>query len=153
MKTIRGPRELEEYGISLLTGESCNVGMRGLFDVTPAGEALLSGMLGNVTLNAQAWNGRGGAEKSAMLPYGLLPDVAAFALLTVDHADVVLKSPYLDMGGVSKSGPYAIGMSSREWEEWKSGPLFGRWRYTLYRQYRECNANMRNRHYFSGRTE
>ena len=152
MKAIRGARELEAYGIDVLTGEACGVGMRVLCDVTPAGEALLSGLLGGMELKAAAWNGRDGAEKSIMLPRAWFPDIAAYALLAVDHCAIVLKSPYLDDPGVKAyPGSLAWGMTLEEWEDFRQRATFAQWRYSRYIADGTAADGLRNRHEMSGR--
>lgn len=91
MKSIRCWRDLEDYGIRLLTGEACRVGMRYLCDLTPKGKLIVEDLLGLPinTVMAQSWN-RSGAVASVMLPYDMLTDLAAWALLSHGHRKVAV---------------------------------------------------------------
>lgn len=89
MKAIDTWQDLRPYGIDILTGEACGYGMRYLCDLTEPGCRLvreLFGLRGDSPLG-EPWNSRGVA--SAMIPYGLLGQLAAFALLS-DGACAVL---------------------------------------------------------------
>lgn len=76
--------DLRGFGIIALTGEACGCGLRLLCDVTSQGAILVERFLGgNVTIEPGSnWNGKSGEDKhvgSVMLPYSILPELAAFA--------------------------------------------------------------------------
>jgi len=81
MRTYDGPRSLEKFGVKLLTGEACGLAMRGLFDLTENGKALMQEFL-RVECNSEAWN-RGSDDDphvaSVMLPYSVCKDLFIFA--------------------------------------------------------------------------
>ncbi len=85
MKIISSFRELEPFGLIILTGEACGLGYRILFDVTAAGKKVVEKCFGipNMTF-AEAWN-RGTAETphvgSIMLSQEMLVPLAVFACL------------------------------------------------------------------------
>ena len=83
-KRLRDWRDLEQYGIEPLTGESCGIGIRLLCDLSPDGVALMEEFL-SVSLDGtgnNSWN-HSGIEgwKSIMLPRSMFQQLAAFCLL------------------------------------------------------------------------
>jgi hypothetical protein len=85
MKMVRSWRDLEPYGIVALTGESCGLGYRILFDLTERGQKILAKCLGLPTLLlAEPWN-RGTRQEphvgSIMLAQVMLVPIGVFALL------------------------------------------------------------------------
>lgn len=77
-------RDLEQYGIEYLTGESCALGLRGLYDVTEHGRQIIADAFGipNIQL-PDAWNC--GTDDnphvgSIMLTEKTLEQIAVFAL-------------------------------------------------------------------------
>lgn len=81
MKTIRNWNDLRQFGILPLTGEACALSIRILCDLTPAGQQFIHRFfaLPYNTPMSRAWNSEG--TGSVMLPYSILPDLAAFCLL------------------------------------------------------------------------
>lgn len=72
------PRDLEQFGIRLLTGEACGLAMRGLFDLDKSGAAIVRSFLGVQELK-ENWNS--GAVASVMLPYSVCEDLFIFAAM------------------------------------------------------------------------
>jgi hypothetical protein len=92
MKTIASWGDLEPYGIIPLTGESCGLGYRILFDVTEKGRRIIAKCLGVPDINLpESWN-RGSADEphvgSIMLPPEMLIPLAIFALLETGCTEV-----------------------------------------------------------------
>jgi hypothetical protein len=86
MKTMRDGRDLENYGINLLTGEACRVGRRVLTDLTERGRRIVADMLGLGDQRgfAENWNSRVGdspAVASVMLPYSMIRDLMTWCLI------------------------------------------------------------------------
>lgn len=84
MKSITSWRELEPFGIDLLTGEACGLSYRYLCDVTAPGKVVIDKCLGCRVTLAQSWN-RGTVDQphvgSIMLAPELLVPLSIFALL------------------------------------------------------------------------
>jgi hypothetical protein len=76
------------FGITYLTGESCGLSMRGLYDLTPDGAELLTEFLGGCAPTAPAWNGHNGAKKSALLQYQTALHLLIYGLCQT-YTDVV----------------------------------------------------------------
>ncbi len=85
MKTISNWDDLREYGINVLTGEACTLGVRALCDVTEQGAAIMREFYGlpyDSQLNVN-WNS--GAVGSVFIPWSMFPDLAAFILIRVGN--------------------------------------------------------------------
>lgn len=85
MQTIRSWSDLEPYGFVPLTGESCGLMYRILFDVTEKGRAILNKCLGQADLHlTDPWN-RGSADDphvgSVLLSPEMRIPLSVFALL------------------------------------------------------------------------
>lgn len=97
MKAISSWRELEAYGIDLLTAESCGLGLRYLCDVTEKGKKILQRLFDVPSITfSEAWN-RGSKEEphvgSILLTHDMLTSIAVFALLETGCTEVwVLKN-------------------------------------------------------------
>jgi len=152
MKTIDNIRQLEPYGIDLLTGEACGIGMRLLCDVTPEGEKLLSSLLGGITLTTTAWNGE---HKSIMIPRSLFPDLCAYALLQDQDTFVVVTSPRRKPEPNCDNSPYsfASAYTREEWEQYKETFWTSYTCANCYTKSGTASDGMRNRHEFSGRVQ
>jgi hypothetical protein len=85
MKTIRDARDLEKYGINLLTGEACRVGRRILTDLTARGVCIVGDMLGiDHKQFRENWNSKVNGEPavaSFMLPYSMIRDLMVWCLI------------------------------------------------------------------------
>ncbi len=79
--------QLSKFGIEFLTGESCAIGMRGLYDLTKQGETIVKEFLG---LNAETklannWNSGSSSDphvSSVMLTHSMALWLGAYCLLT-----------------------------------------------------------------------
>jgi hypothetical protein len=85
MKTIRDARDLEGYGINLLTGEACRVGRRILTDLSAKGVGIVTDLLGiDHRQFRENWNSRVNGEPavaSFMLPYSMIRDLMVWCLI------------------------------------------------------------------------
>lgn len=80
MKSVYNWKDMEQFGIHILTGEACGAGLRVLCDLDKRGKALIADFFGfDPSVLAENWNS--GGERSIMLPYSILHDLAVFALL------------------------------------------------------------------------
>lgn len=77
MKNIYQLQELDRYGVNLLTGEACGLGMRILCDYDEKGKANLESFLGTPLGGSSAWNHGAG---SIMLTHETLRDFGLFML-------------------------------------------------------------------------
>jgi len=145
LNTIQNWRDLEPYGLIYLTGESCGLGMRILFDLTPAGVNLLQEFWGsNVTIQTGSnWNHSDGQVASIMLSPAIFDDLAAFTL--AHEYPIVVVVNHREEGW---SSHWIAGYSQEDWAEYKDRC------FALYKTVRVyTNAGkMRNQHQFSGRT-
>lgn len=93
IKLIDGWREMEEYGISFLTGESDAYSLRGLFSLNEDGVKLLENYFA-VKVEKNPWSNYkiNGKETvaSIMLPYSIYTDLATFCLFHVDNYPKVI---------------------------------------------------------------
>lgn len=106
MKTIANWRDLEPYGIKMLTGEACGLQYRILCDTTDEGQTLLRKVFDFKTLGLEDnWNS--GSTGSVMLPQEMFTPLAVFALVTVDKLSPVA---VLDSGAVFYATP-------EQWQE------------------------------------
>jgi hypothetical protein len=132
-------KDLEHFGIIMLTGESCGLGMRLLCDLNTRGVLIINEFLGgNVTFKKDSnWNN--GAVASILLPRSILQDLAAFCLLKENKIVVVCP------------GGDVVGMDEKEFE-WRN-QVTG-WRESLlhvYQKHGTASDGMRNQHRFTGR--
>lgn len=118
MKTIRDWRDLNEFGIDLLTGEACAIGARYLCDVSEKGRKVICEFFGlpyNTVLQENYNSGRGNptgpSVGAVMLPYSVFAQLSAFCLLS-DGADEVL---HTEEGHIM--GFYPEGHASHDYEE------------------------------------
>ena len=85
MKTIRDARDLERYGINLLTGEACRVGRRILTDLSAKGVGIVSDLLGiDHQQFRENWNSKVNGEPavaSFMLPYSMIRELMVWCLI------------------------------------------------------------------------
>lgn len=90
-KSIKGFADLEEYGIIGLTGESDPYGLRMLCDLTDDGRELLREFFGFRKIVPEGnWNHRHNQTGSCVIPWGLLPDLAAWIFFHVEKAEVIM---------------------------------------------------------------
>ncbi|MBW3596955.1 MAG: hypothetical protein KY475_06735 [Planctomycetes bacterium] len=94
MKRVTGWNDLNAYGIVLLTGESCGLMYRILFDCTEQGRRIIGKCLGIPDLQlAEAWN-RGSDDDrhvgSILLAPEMLTPLGIFALLDAGCTEVWL---------------------------------------------------------------
>lgn len=90
---INSIRDLEKYGINVLTGEACSFGMRWLCDLNEDGVDLLQSFYG-VTLSSENWNSQVNGKPaiaSFMLSRGTYVDLVVFLLFRLG-CDVVIKT-------------------------------------------------------------
>jgi hypothetical protein len=76
---------LREHGFDWLTGESCAISQRILFDISPRGQALMSQWLGgNVTFENESWNhgGKDRGWRSIKLAYESIRPLIVFIMAT-----------------------------------------------------------------------
>jgi hypothetical protein len=82
-KPVSGFRDLAQFGITGLTGESCAYGIRMLCDVSEAGKALLADYFGMPDISlSRNWNSFVGSEPSIgsiMLSNDIVKNLAQFA--------------------------------------------------------------------------
>ena len=92
MLHVHGWRDLEPYGIDLLTGEACGLMYRLLCDVTRHGQQVIEKCLGGVTLTlTEPWNsGRRDDPHvgSILLPPTMFVPLGVFALLEAGCTEV-----------------------------------------------------------------
>lgn len=163
-KTISGWRDLEEYGIEVLTGESCAYSMRLLCDLDQNGEQLIKEFFGipqNTyhrcpecgeadtyrTQLGQNWNHTGCTPlphiASVMLSRNIFTDLAVYLLLREGYGVVILRQNK------------ATGYTREVWED-EFRDIFEKAGYTGYRVYTQPTGPARNGrhvHMMSGRTE
>lgn len=164
MKTIYKPLDLAEFGITYLTAEACGLAMRGLYDLTEAGRAIICNAYAiNPAGLKEPWNSSFAAGKhvaSIMLAHNELKTVAVFALRTVCHTVMIYDDSVLglesdeellpqegefdDNGDWVETEPYRIRRAGQPYEY--------RLRKTMQRVFRG-NVATRNTHAMSGRVE
>lgn len=152
MKTLSSNKDLVQYGINPLTGEACAYSMRVLCDLSDDGVDLLCEFMGlphGETVFAKNWNSMVGtkpAVASIMIDRSAFLSLMRFALLAVDHVDVIVVSPDGTLTGLTTSDKYydryidlAIGNSE----------------YTVLRNHKSTapGKGSRNEHIMTGRTE
>ena len=103
MKEITNARDLEQYGITRLTGEACPYSMRVLCDLDQRGRDFVESFF-SCKQPYEAWKG---GVASVMLPHSCWNDLAAFCLL-MDGCELVaqVKLPGRD--------PYIVGGAAEE---------------------------------------
>lgn len=93
MKTVKSWRDMEQHGITCLTGEACAYGYRILCDLTMAGEALIQECFGfrklPVDVFHESWNRGSG---SIMLAHAMLEPLAVMALFKAGCSRVLIVS-------------------------------------------------------------
>jgi hypothetical protein len=112
VKTVNCWKDLEPFGIVPLTGESCGLGYRILFDVTERGRRVLARCLGVPSLRLGVpWN-RGRADDphvgSVLLAPPMLVPVGVFALLEHGCAEVWLHADGTLLGIEPSDSPERI---------------------------------------------
>lgn len=108
---------LDDYGIELLTGEACGIGLRLLFDVSPEGAKILEEFLSiRFTDENNAWNHQGQEGwKSIMLSRGVIDDLLVFIMCR--EYPVVVKVNWRSASGYAW---YVEGFPSMElYKEWR----------------------------------
>lgn len=83
---VEGWEDMKQFGIQILTGEACGIGMRMLFDLSEKGCKLLEDFFGSCLKfqRGSNWNSKVENEEavaSVMLTVDILPELAAFCLL------------------------------------------------------------------------
>ena len=92
MQTVRSWSDLEKFGIVFLTGESCSLMYRILFDLTANGKAIVERCL-SVAITSEPWNSGSASDPhvaSIMLPREMFTPLAVFALLESGCREVLL---------------------------------------------------------------
>src|SRR6266849_970527 len=87
---IRCWNDLRANGIDFLTGEGCNLALRGSFDLTPQGAALMEEFLNIPIARGTARNLHEPESGYVMLPYGIFAELAAFCLLHDPKVEIAL---------------------------------------------------------------
>ena len=158
MLTLKNWSDLEQFGIDVLTGESCAYSLRLLCDVSECGLQIIREMLGAANIRPnESWNGgtttlwNGVVQTktySLMLPRDMFETLATFALLHAGFAEVIR---------CYKDHEFSFACA---WEEDEEQPRMVREaneKYILeqgYSFHRVQNPGFsRNRHEFSGRTD
>ena len=146
MKTIRNWQGLEEYGIDLLTGESCAYGYRGLCDVTEQGAKIIKDCLGLIEDRplpmAGNWNSKG--IGSIMLPYEMFTPLAVFALIQANCLEIAITTE----GG----GRQIRGLEAEDDPEQYARFIEYNQKYNTIERIIKNPGFSRHRHAFSGRT-
>jgi hypothetical protein len=147
MKSINSWRDLERFGIEVLTGESCGLNYRLLFDCTEKGRKILARLLGIPRLQlAEPWN-RGTPEEphvgSILLSREMLMPVATFALLENGCSEVWVVE-----------GDTAFGLEPSDDRDEMLKLILGPHRKNMLRRFAyQGTAGDRNIHQMSGRIE
>lgn len=151
--TLQSYADLTQFGLNSLTGEACVYGHRNLFDVSKEGAELICCYFGlpiGTPLLAN-WNSKVGdadAVGSVMLSRAVVRDLMVFALLHVGDFDRVIVSPMGTTG-------YNLDCSNVEVfvKYHQDHPLTTVVFYNERKTSKAPNANGRNEHQISGRTE
>lgn len=102
-KAIRDYRDLEEYGLAVLTREACAVNMRTLFDMNQRGVELIERFL-SIKLAGDTpgnWNSKvngHAAVASVMLADNVIQDLMVYILLAVESYTFVVVTEYGAIG-------------------------------------------------------
>ena len=159
MKALRNWRDLEPYGIIMLTGEACGYGYRLLCDLTPNGVEIIRRMfdMPEAPRLRENWNSSSRGEvASIMLAGEMFVPVAIFCLFNAgdgdEHSRVFTTYDGTVYGVESTDDPQMvenwIACHQGEYcEECRRYGKYGGIKYT----YRNSFAP-RNRHAFTGRT-
>jgi hypothetical protein len=146
VKTLTCWKDLEPFGVIALTGESCGMAYRVLFDVTERGRKALARCLGVPNLRlAYPWNSGATGELhvgSVLLSQEMFTPVAVFALLESGCDEVWLRQDGYLIGFEGQDAPDR----RRAWLERHRGQLSRRFGL-------DGTAGDRNRHEMSGRVE
>jgi hypothetical protein len=168
MKTIDSFRDLEEYGIKYLTGESCAYGLRVLCDVTERGKGLIEAFLGNrvEVIRDKSWNHGNDDDPNigtVMLTRGMLRDLGAFILLYTrlpGEMVVMVESQYGEYPAIFDAEHVArIRADLREYGKDGEGKSFWDYIKTIYHVSRylakpeQAVGGDRNQHQMSGRLQ
>ena len=139
---IRSWNDLREFGIDALTGEACGLSMRILCDINKRGINTINDFFGgNMSFTAGSnWNRDGVA--SILLPYSILPDLAAYCLLKTYSTVVHFKEGTIQ-------GYYD---SDMEYITQMSNPPYNAVVRT-YQVHGTAKGGFRNEHMMSGRVE
>jgi hypothetical protein len=149
MKTIQNWRDLEPYGIDLLTGEACALSYRGLFDLTAEGLELVKRVIGAVEITAPSnWNSK--AIASLLMPYTMFEPLAVFALFEREQAQHV----FVCLGARAGASHFVMACSAEEFPSVKRelDITCPNYRLLTYpEQRRGVTVGMSNVHQMSGR--
>jgi len=142
MKHVQNWRDLESYGIELLTGEACGLMYRLLCDVTRQGQKVIEKCFGISVTLSEPWNG-GRADDphigSILLPPTMFVPLGVFALLESGCTEVW------------QIGESLIGMEPTDTtdERERASEVYGTRRNRIFRY--DGTAGDRNVHMMSGR--
>lgn len=97
-RTIHTRRDLEQYGITVVTGESCPYSARTLCDVTERGRRIVFDLLGlpQATATEDGWNDA--ARSSIMVPNDLFGLLAVWCLILSGCREVLVAKDGLTIG-------------------------------------------------------
>jgi len=141
MKSISNFRDLEEYGIVYLTGESCHQMLRILCDLTQQGKDIVEKAFG-FKINSENWN-TGSKDNphvaSIMLAPHSIPQIAVYCLL-----------PEFAWVGISNDNAVFGVNSDKELQDYKD--MCERRGYKVLRQFKG-KTYTRNQHQMSGRID
>jgi len=135
-KELRNWRDLEQYGIIVLTGEACSIGMRYLCDLTQTGVNVLSDFFGGrISFDKDSnWNSSRQAVASVMLPTDIFQQLAVFCVLVVDRFPITIQTDRHSIVGVRPDAIEALikheSWSAEGWEEMVTcchGKIVRRW--------------------------
>jgi hypothetical protein len=155
MLHVNNTRDLQQFGINVLTGEACSYGLRLLCDLTQVGVDLVSSFFGGLSHSPenerrgypfpQNWNS--GAIASVMLPRSILfSELAIFAMFRAGCSLVVV-SPGGSITGVKPHEKEALALYQQLRTESQSAND-----YVFYTNRALQSVHGRNEHQFSGRT-
>jgi hypothetical protein len=150
MTILDGWKDLEQYGISFLTGEADAYSLRALCSLNEDGVKLMESFL-SVKVNKDPWSNYkiNGKETvaSIMIPYSIYRDLATFCLFHVDNfQEVVINDMWI--GGCTKEHLDHYAEKYKEYyPNTKFKHNFG------YKADPSISRNGRNVHQMSGRVE
>lgn len=143
---------LEEKGFDMLTGESCGIGMRWLYDVSPNAQSILFDFFGGqVKFDNPAWNRAPETGwRSVMLPPELMRSIAIYTLLR-DYEYVIDVQYRGEIGYLNYL--HAINGTSDEVaaERERRQQYFPDSVKRIYHRFGTAGKGMRNRHEWTGR--
>ncbi|GMU20590.1 MAG: hypothetical protein AMXMBFR13_06870 [Phycisphaerae bacterium] len=144
MKTVFNWSDLKQFGVNLLTGEACGIGIRVLCDLDKRGRALVSEFFGlDPGMFAENWNT--GGECSVMLPYSIIADLAVYAMLRSGCRAVITLKDRPEIHGAETQAE--LEQFKRIMEDENQYPKVERY----YRAGGTAPGGMRNVHEMSGR--